>query len=145
MNAASAPAVVLAALRRRPTKTSRLCRMIGGDRDDVSRAVAHLVAAGHVVRCGRPTDRFGRRPDGEYRLLYDRENPAPRYCIFMECGVRLARLNPGYTAGGHGPYCFGHRDAVEDWELDFDRELHLAETAYDDETLRDYEQLMMEA
>jgi hypothetical protein len=114
----SNPALILTRLRTGRATTSELAECIDGDRDDVSRAVAHLRDRGFLVHSYRPCDEFGARDEAAYILWFDPQHPTVRRCVAIGCGVTLNRYNPGFTVTGRGPYCHNHRDQVESLELD---------------------------
>jgi len=116
--AVSRPGMILAALRRSPRTTAQLARMVKGDRDDVSRAVAHLRDRGFVISGRRARDEYGGKGQARYELQYDPENPTARHCIVVGCHTKLNRHNPGFTFLGDGPYCHRHLVRVASCELD---------------------------
>jgi hypothetical protein len=116
--AVSRPGMILAALRRSPRTTAQLARMVKGDRDDVSRAVAHLRERGFVISGRRARDEYGGKGQARYELQYDPENPTTRHCIVVGCHTKLNHLNPGYTFLGDGPFCMRHLELIASLELD---------------------------
>jgi hypothetical protein len=114
----SNPSLILTRLRTGRATTSELAALIDGDRDDVSRAVAHLRDRGFLVPSYRPMDEFGTRGEAAYVLAYDPASPQVRRCVAIGCGKVLNKYNPGMTVTGRGPYCHNHRDQVESLELD---------------------------
>jgi len=114
----SHPDIILTALRRGRQSTSDLAALIGGTRDDVSRAVAHLREQGYITPSFRTCDALGAWGEAAYLLAYDKDSPADRRCVVPGCHEKLCRCNPGYTLTGKGPFCYYHRDMVEGLELD---------------------------
>jgi hypothetical protein len=112
----SNPSLILTRLRTGRATTSELAALIDGDRDDVSRAVAHLRDRGKVIASYRVADEFGSKDEAAYVLAYDPDHPTDRYCVVPGCHKKLCHGNPGYSTTGLGPLCYWHRDAVESFE-----------------------------
>lgn len=91
--------ILLEALREGPKTTKELMASAGVSRNAVLCSLHGLYRGGYQIE--NDNARGGHR-GGLYRLVYDRERPLERTCLWLCCSKKLNRYNPG-------PYCLHHR------------------------------------